>query len=83
VPPRRALARQDAAVVTTLRQAGPLGSLLLGFLLVLAATVPFPRCRGRLAGIWLAAPGVQAVPTLYSRGTKIFRLRAASRTQRR
>jgi len=70
-------------VVTTLRHTGLLGSLLLGFLLVLAGTVPFPRCRGRLASIWLAAPGVQAVPTLYSRGTKIFRLRAASRTQRR
>jgi hypothetical protein len=45
-----ALARHDAAIVTTLRQTGPLGSLLLGFLLVLAGTVPFPRRRGRLAG---------------------------------
>ena len=38
-----AVARQNAASITTLRQAGPLGGLLLGFLLVLAGTVPFRR----------------------------------------
>jgi hypothetical protein len=36
------LARQDTVAITTLRQTGPLGGLLLGFLLVLAGTVPFP-----------------------------------------
>ena len=38
-----ALARQDAVVITTLQQTGPLGGLLLGSLLILAGTVPFPR----------------------------------------
>ena len=38
-----ALARQGAVVITTLRQTGPLGGLLLGFLLILAGTVPLPR----------------------------------------
>jgi len=35
-----AVARQNAAAITTLRQAGPLGGLLLGLLLLLAGTVP-------------------------------------------
>ncbi len=38
-----ALARQNAVTITTLRQTGPLGGLLLGILLILAATMPFPR----------------------------------------
>ena len=38
-----AVARQNAASITTLRQTGPLGGLILGFLLVLAGTVPFRR----------------------------------------
>jgi hypothetical protein len=42
-----AVARQNAASITTLRQAGPLGGLLLGFLLVLAGTVPFRRLPWR------------------------------------
>ena len=37
-----ALARQNAVTITTLRQTGPLGGLLLGILLILAATMPFP-----------------------------------------
>ena len=41
-----ALARQNAVAITTLRQTGPLGGLLLGFLLVLAGTVPLPRPPG-------------------------------------
>jgi len=40
-----AVARQNASSITTLRQAGPLGGLLLGFLLVLAGTFPFRRLR--------------------------------------
>jgi hypothetical protein len=38
-----AVARQNAANITTLQQTGPLGGLILGFLLVLAGTVPFRR----------------------------------------
>jgi hypothetical protein len=38
-----AVARQNAASITTLRQTGPVGGLVLGFLLVLAGTV---RLRG-------------------------------------
>jgi hypothetical protein len=38
-----AVARQNAANITTLRQTGPLGGVILGFLLVLAGTVPFRR----------------------------------------
>lgn len=38
-----ALARQDNSAITILRQTGPLGGVLLGILLILAATVPFPR----------------------------------------
>jgi hypothetical protein len=38
-----AVARQNAANITTLRQTGPLGGLVLGALLVLAGTVPFRR----------------------------------------
>ena len=40
-----ALARQNAAAITTLRQEGPLGGLLLGLLLLLAGTVPLRRLR--------------------------------------
>jgi hypothetical protein len=44
-----AVARQNAAFITTLRQTGPVGGILLGFLLVLAGTVPFRRLpRGPL-----------------------------------
>jgi len=42
-----AVARQNAASITTLRQAGPLGGLLLGLLLLLAGTVPFRRLPWR------------------------------------
>jgi hypothetical protein len=42
-----AVARQNAASITTLRQTGPLGGLFLGFLLVLAGTVPFRRLPWR------------------------------------
>ena len=42
-----AVARQNAASITTLRQAGPLGGLLLGFILVLAGTVPLRRLARR------------------------------------
>jgi Porin PorA len=42
-----AVARQNAASIATLRQTGPLGGLLLGFLLVLAGTVPFRRLPWR------------------------------------
>jgi len=53
-----AVARQNAASITTLRQTGPLGGLILGFLLVLAGTVPLRRLprrarrarRGLIAG---------------------------------
>ena len=38
-----AVARQNAANIATLRQTGPLGGLILGFLLVLAGTIPFRR----------------------------------------
>ena len=44
------VARQNAAAVTTIRQAGPLGGLLVGLLLLLAGTVPLrrlPRVRRR------------------------------------
>lgn len=40
-----ALARQDNSAITMLRQTGPLAGVLLGILLILAATVPFPRGR--------------------------------------
>ena len=45
-----AVARQNATSITVLRQAGPLGGLLLGLLLLLAGTVPFRRLplRARL-----------------------------------
>ena len=42
-----AVARQNAASITTLRQVGPLGGLLLGLLLVLAGTVPLRRLPRR------------------------------------
>jgi DUF3068 family protein len=42
-----ALARQDAVVITILRQTGPLGGLFLGLILILAGTVPFPRLPRR------------------------------------
>jgi hypothetical protein len=42
-----AVARQNAASITTLRQVGPLGGLLLGFLLVLAGTVSLRRLPRR------------------------------------
>ena len=35
-----AVARHNAAVITAVRQTGPLGGLLLGLLLLLAGTVP-------------------------------------------
>ena len=38
-----AVARQNAAAITTVRQEGPLGGLLLGLLLLLAGTVPLRR----------------------------------------
>ena len=37
------VARQNAAAITTIRQAGPLGGLLVGLLLLLAGTVPLRR----------------------------------------
>jgi hypothetical protein len=40
-----AVARQNAAAITTIRQQGPLGGLLLGLLLLLAGTVPLRRLR--------------------------------------
>ncbi len=40
-----ALARQNAAAIVTLRQAGPLGGLLLGLLLLVAGTVPLRQLR--------------------------------------
>jgi hypothetical protein len=42
-----AVARQNAAFITTLRQTGPFGGLILGFLLVLAGTVPLRRLPRR------------------------------------
>lgn len=42
-----AVARQNAAFITILQQAGPLGGLVLGFLLVLAGTVPLSRLPRR------------------------------------
>jgi Porin PorA len=42
-----AVSRQNAASITTLRQAGPLGGLVLGFLLVLAGTIPLRRLARR------------------------------------
>ncbi len=42
-----AVARQNAASITTLRQTGPLGGILLGLLLVAAGTVPVHRRRVR------------------------------------
>jgi hypothetical protein len=40
-----AIARQNAAAITTVRQEGPLAGLLLGLLLLLAGTVPLRRLR--------------------------------------
>ena len=40
-----AIARQNAAAITTVRHEGPLGGLLLGLLLLLAGTVPLRRLR--------------------------------------
>jgi Porin PorA len=40
-----AVARQNAAAITTVRQDGPLGGLLLGLLLLLAGTVPLRQLR--------------------------------------
>ena len=40
-----AVARQNAAAITTVRQEGPLGGLLLGLLLLLAGTVRLRRLR--------------------------------------
>jgi hypothetical protein len=40
-----AVARQNAAAITTVRQEGPLGGLLLGLLLLLAGTVPLRLLR--------------------------------------
>jgi len=40
-----AVARQNAASISTLRRDGPLGGLVLGFVLVLAGTVPVGRLR--------------------------------------
>src|SRR5438270_13549521 len=40
-----AVARQNAAAITTVRQEGPLGGLLLGLLLLLAGTVRLRRPR--------------------------------------
>ena len=39
------VARQNAASITTVRQTGPLGAIVLGVLLILAGTVPFRRPR--------------------------------------
>jgi Porin PorA len=55
-----ALARQNAVTITTLRRTGPLGGLLLGILLILAATVPIPRLP------WQARPN----PTSRSRRSR-------------
>jgi Porin PorA len=54
-----AVARQNAASITTLRQTGPIGGIVLGLILILAGTVPFRRLRrprpsrrsGRLAKV--------------------------------
>ena len=54
-----AVARQNAASITTLRQTGPAGGIVLGLILILAGTVPFRRLRrprarprsGRLAKV--------------------------------
>jgi Porin PorA len=78
-----ALARQNAVTITTLRQTGPLGGLLLGILLILAATMPFPRLprqarSERLSG-WPAACGAapcavrQIVRTAMMRAFRLFR----------
>ena len=40
-----AVARQNAAAITIVRQEGPLGGLLLGLLLLLAGTVPLRRLQ--------------------------------------
>ena len=40
-----AVARQNAAAITTVRQEAPLGGLLLGLLLLLAGTVPLRQAR--------------------------------------
>ena len=40
-----AVTRQNAAAITTVRQEGPLGGLLLGLLLLLAGTVPLRQPR--------------------------------------
>jgi hypothetical protein len=45
-----AVARQNAASISTLQQTGPLGGLVLGALLVLAGVVPWRRLTGWPAG---------------------------------
>ena len=42
-----AVARQNAASITTLRQAGPVGGIAGGLILILAGTLPFRRVRSR------------------------------------
>src|ERR1700722_3327527 len=66
-----AVARQNAASITTLRQTGPLGGLTLGFLLVLAGTVP-RRWLPRRARRDPASPGGLAHA---GRLAKVIRLR--------
>ena len=66
-----AVARQNAASITTLRQTGPLGGLILGFLLVLAGTVP-RRWLPRRARRDPASPGGLAHA---GRLAKVIRLR--------
>ncbi|MGD0699574.1 MAG: DUF3068 domain-containing protein [Trebonia sp.] len=50
-----AVARGNAASISTLRRTGPLGGLILGFLLVLAGTIPFRRLRRRLTAVSASA----------------------------
>jgi hypothetical protein len=51
-----ALARQNAVTITTLRQTAPLGGILLGILLIVAATLPFPRLPRQARSERLSGP---------------------------
>jgi len=48
-----AIARQNAAAITAVRQDGPLGGLLLGLFLLMAGTVPLRRVRLRRLLRWV------------------------------
>jgi len=68
-----ALARQDAVLITTLRRTGPLGGLFLGFILILAGTVPFPH------GLRAAVTGRRILPARRRCRTRVRSPRAERR----